>query len=197
MSMARPREFDEDQVLDWALDAFWSHGYEATSLADLMEATGLAKGSLYKGFGDKRSLFLRALERYLDRGFDGLRSLGSQADSGGATLRLWLSNVVAMATCTGLRKGCMAVNCTVELAPHDGDIRSILRKQERRLERLYAELVERGVKDGSLRQDLDTQASAEWLTTIVDGLQVRGKLGLTRAQAMRAVDMAMSALEVH
>ena len=193
--MARPREFDEDEVLDKALDAFWARGYEATSLADLMAATGLAKGSLYKGFGDKRSLFLRALERYLDRGFDGLRTLGHESDTGAELLRRWLASVVAMATCSGLRKGCLVVNCTIELAPHDGEIRTILRKQEKRLEQVYAALVSRGIADGSLRPDLDPETSAEWLTTLIGGLQVRGKLGLTRTQAEHAVDMAMSALE--
>ena len=192
--MARPREFDEAQVLDQAMEAFWAHGYEATSVADLMEATGLAKGSLYKGFGDKRSLFLRALERYLGRGLDGLRALSGDGASGAESLRHWLSVIVSMATCSGVRKGCMAVNCTVELAPHDEEVRAILRRQERSVERVYAELVERGIQDGSLRPDLDPRASAEWLTTVVDGLQVRGKLGLTRPQAQRAVDMAMIAL---
>ena len=63
--MARPREFDIDHVLNAAMHAFWQRGYEATSLADLMEATGLQKGSLYKAFGDKHSLFMQALNRYL------------------------------------------------------------------------------------------------------------------------------------
>ena len=71
--MGRPREFDEDGVLERALHVFWRLGYEATSVTDLMEATGLAKGSLYKAFGDKRSLFLKALDRYLERGRDALR----------------------------------------------------------------------------------------------------------------------------
>ncbi|MBT8492166.1 MAG: TetR/AcrR family transcriptional regulator [Deltaproteobacteria bacterium] len=193
--MARPREYDENEVLEKALEAFWAHGFEATSLADLMDATGLAKGSLYKGFGDKRSLFLRALDHYLERGRAGLSDLANDSRSGAELLRDWLGHVVSMATCTGLRKGCMSVNCTIELAPHDDDIRKRLRKHERQVEALYARLIERGIEDGSLRAELDTQASAEWLTTIVDGLQVRGKLGLTRAQANSAVEMAMSALE--
>ena len=63
--VGRPRQFDEDEVLEAAMEAFWANGYEATSLSQLMEATGLHKGSLYQAFGDKHSLFLAALERYL------------------------------------------------------------------------------------------------------------------------------------
>ena len=64
--MSRTREFDTDQVLDAAMQTFWRHGYEATSLADLMDATGLQKGSIYKACGDKHSLFVATLQRYLD-----------------------------------------------------------------------------------------------------------------------------------
>ena len=61
----RPREFDTDDVLEAAMQCFWSNGYESTSLADLVAATGLHKGSLYQAFGDKHSLFIRSLKRYL------------------------------------------------------------------------------------------------------------------------------------
>ena len=63
--VGRPREFDEEQVLDAAMKAFWANGYEATSLADLVSVTGLHKGSLYQAFGDKHSLFIQTLSRYL------------------------------------------------------------------------------------------------------------------------------------
>ena len=64
--MARPREFDMDEALDAAISTFWTQGYEATSMTDLMEATGLHKGSLYKAFDDKHDLFMKSLSRYLD-----------------------------------------------------------------------------------------------------------------------------------
>ncbi len=193
--MGRPREYDEAEVLSKALNAFWTHGYEATSMADLMEATGLAKGSLYKGFGDKRTLFLRALDSYLADGRATLSERAAGAKTARAALRQWLAWVVDSATCTGVRRGCMAVNCTIELAPHDADVRKQLQRHVKLLERTYAELIRRGIDEGSLRADLDPDAAARWLTTIIDGVQVRGKLGLTRAEAEEAIDMALSALE--
>ena len=64
--VGRPREFDADEALDAAMGAFWAKGYESTSLSDLTAATGLHKGSLYQAFGDKHSLFIEALRRYLN-----------------------------------------------------------------------------------------------------------------------------------
>lgn len=65
--MARPREFVESEVLDRALSAFWARGYDATSIEDLVTATGLGRASLYGAFGDKEQLFRRVIERYLER----------------------------------------------------------------------------------------------------------------------------------
>src|SRR5258707_15488421 len=68
--MARPRSFDEEEVLRAARDQFWTLGYAATSLDDLMAATGLGKGSLYGAFGSKRELFLRIVDEYCARGVE-------------------------------------------------------------------------------------------------------------------------------
>lgn len=191
--MGRPREFDETEVLDQALQVFWARGYEATSVAELVEATGLAKGSLYKAFGDKRSLFLRALDSYLERGVRALKA-EAKASSPRQALRRWLLDVVEMSTCSGLRKGCMAVNCTVELGPHDDEVRERLRRQERAVERVYARLIREAIAAGEARAQTDPEAGARWLTTVVNGLQVRGKLGLDRKAALETVDMALSVL---
>lgn len=64
--MARPREFDEQAVLDAAIQCFWRRGYEATSVRDLVEKTGITSASLYNAFGDKRALYQRALDRYVE-----------------------------------------------------------------------------------------------------------------------------------
>jgi TetR/AcrR family transcriptional repressor of nem operon len=65
--MARPKTFDENATLDAAIDCFWQRGYAATSMRDLTEAMGIGGPSLYNAYGGKRELFVRALERYLDR----------------------------------------------------------------------------------------------------------------------------------
>ena len=191
--MGRPREFDEEKVLDQALDAFWRRGYEATSVADLMEATGLAKGSLYKAFGDKKSLFLVALRRYLDQGYVKARAILFDAESAEAGVGAWLEHVVRMATCPKAR-GCFAVNCTVETAPHDPEVQAVLVKHAARLERLFEDVLARGVERGELRPDLDPPTAARFITTIVNGLQVSGKGGLSYEDAQAQLALAMFAL---
>jgi TetR/AcrR family transcriptional repressor of nem operon len=192
--MARPREFDEEEVLERALEVFWTRGYEATSLTDLMEATGLAKGSVYKGFGDKHSFFLRTLDRYLARG----RALYAALDDGSrnalSILRDWLVQGVEMSTGGGLRKGCFGVNCTVELAPHDPEVRKRMRDHERRLEAMYARTIQRGIEEASMRPDLDPHLAARFVTTTVGGVQVAAKTGMSRAEALGMVELTLAAL---
>lgn len=191
--MARPREFDTDEVLTKALDVFWTHGYDATSITDLMDATGLAKGSLYKAFGDKKRLFMCALDAYLERVNAGLRECAASSESGREALERILSHVVGMATCRGVRRGCFSVNSAIELSPHDADVRNRLRRNTRQTERTYAAIIGRGVADGALRKDLDPEAGARYLTTLLNGLQVRGKVGLTEQQAKETIAMAIQA----
>lgn len=193
--MGRPREFDEDEVLQRALEVFWTHGYEATSVTDLMHATGLAKGSVYKGFGDKKSLFMRTLDMYLEHGRTGFVRLDRAHASALDVLRAWLTHAVEMGTTQGVRKGCFAVNCTVELAPHDADVRQLLKTHERQLEGLYERTLQRGIADGSLRTDLEPREAARWLTTVVAGIQVAGKTGMSRKDALAMVSFALDALK--
>ncbi len=75
--MARPREFDLNQVLEKAMDVFWKQGYHATSISDLTEAMGLLRGSVYAAFGDKHQLFLAALERYMEKGLRVLEKIAA------------------------------------------------------------------------------------------------------------------------
>lgn len=192
--MARPREFDIEEVLTKALDAFWLHGYDATSMRDLMQATGLAKGSIYKGYGDKKTLFMRALDSYLLQANANLGETASGGSSGREALENCFGDVIDMSTQTGARRGCFSVNSSVELAPHDADVRARLHKNTTQKELTISGVIRRGVADGSMRETLDPEIAASYVTTVMNGLQVRGKLGLTKAQATETVAMAMAAL---
>jgi TetR/AcrR family transcriptional repressor of nem operon len=192
--MARPREFDIEEVLTKALDAFWLHGYDATSMSDLEEATGIAKGSLYKGYGDKKSLFTQALDSYLSQANAGLKEAATSSDTGRQALEKIFAGVIEMSTGAGVRRGCFSVNTSVELAPHDADVRNRLRKNTRQKEKTIAGILSRGIADGSLRESLNPEISASFVTTVLNGLQVRGKLGMTEQQANETAAMAMAVL---
>ena len=189
--MARPREFDEAEVLAKAMDVFWTHGYDTTSITDLMDATGLAKGSLYKGFGDKKHLFALALDAYLADANSRLAECDASSETGREALEQVFAGVVAMSTGSGVRRGCLSVNSAIELGPHDSTVRNRLRRNTRQKEDTFATIISRGIADGSLRKNLDPQAAARCITTMTNGLQVRGKLGLTQREAEETVAMSI------
>lgn len=116
--MARPREFDNDKVLDALRDVFWEHGYEGTSYSQIMAATGLQKGSLYSAFGDKRALYLQALARY-DTGnvSGGVAMLRDESLSGAERIEALMQGLVDAAETRRGRWGCLLCNAAIDQAP--------------------------------------------------------------------------------
>ena len=146
--VGRPRQFDIDQALDDAMRAFWAKGYEATSLADLMEATGLHKGSLYQAFGDKHKLFMRSLNHYADREFKDVAAVAFQQDSPLDSIRALVRTVCDHAA---EGRGCLMINSLVELAPHDPEVREMLANEGQRRIGVMTELLTRAQEQGEIR----------------------------------------------
>ena len=190
--MARPREFDIDEALDAATGAFWVRGYEATSLADLMQAMGLQKGSIYKAFGDKHALFLCALQRYLDRMYQAQRETLASAASPRAALQAWLDRLIEAAPAEGSScRGCLAVNTLVELGPHDEQARGVLEAHFERVRKVLMEQIRRGQEQGEFRRDVDAATFARLLTTVIAGLFGGLKGAMTKADARRLAETTL------
>lgn len=116
--MARPREFDDDTVLDALRDVFWQHGYEGASYTDIMAATGLKKGSLYSVFGDKRALYQQALARYDTEQISGtVALLNDPALSAKVRISMLFDFIIEAAETKQGRWGCLLCNAAVEQAP--------------------------------------------------------------------------------
>jgi len=131
--MARPREFDEDRVKEALMNVFWEKGYEAASMQDLVDATGLLKGSLYGAFGGKQALYMIALAHYdhtrIQAGIDMLVGEGSAREK---ITRLF-DTVIDAAKAGVFSGGCLLCNASVEMAPVDttkieNSVRSIIRR---------------------------------------------------------------------
>ena len=136
--MVRPREFNEDQVRDAIMQVFWEKGYEATSMQDLMDATGLLKGSLYGAFGDKKAMYMVALSQY-DRNYvqAGIDMLGMDGSPHVRIGRLFDS--VRESLETGVfAGGCLLCNASVEMAPVDDTVRKVVQNQISRLKQAVA-----------------------------------------------------------
>jgi TetR/AcrR family transcriptional regulator, transcriptional repressor for nem operon len=193
--MARPREFDIDEALEAAMGAFWARGYEATSLADLMQAMGLQKGSIYKAFGDKHALFLCALQRYLDQRYEAQRETLAKATSPRAALQAWLDRLVEAAPAEGGScRGCLAVNTLIELGPHDEQARAVLEAHFERMRKLLMEQIRRGQELGEIRRDIDAGQCARLLMTMVAGLLGSLKGATSKAEARRLAQTTLHLL---
>ena len=146
--MARPREFDRDQVVDRAVEVFWRNGFAATSIRDLVEATGLNRGSLYHTFGDKAGLFEAALERY--RAGGPIRRLVAAADSGPPrqVIGEFFARLVELGASDTERRGCLMTNTAAELAARDERVAAQVTKAMPGLEDALFPLVGRGPAAG-------------------------------------------------
>lgn len=191
--MARPREFDTDQALDAAMEAFWERGYEATSMADLMLATGLQKGSLYKAFGSKHELYTEALTRYLSRAHGQMQEALETPDSARAGVERWLRLVLRLCDCEG-RRGCFALNSTVELAGHDAVTAELLKAHFARVERLLSRTIARGQRQAEFRDDHSATELAEHLYVFTQGMLAGSRGGPSRARLRRSIAFALEML---
>lgn len=186
--MARLREFDTEVVLDSAMQAFWLRGYEATSLADLMAATGLKKGSIYKAFNDKHSLFILALRRYLDQSNACHRQYLEQTEellfSPKEGISHWLHNIVEQRGSDELRRGCFMLNSLVELAPHDETVKEILAANLDYVQGLLRRAIARGQSLGEFRTDVSSEDLSFLMLNLLHGLVTnsKGPIPLTTLQ---------------
>ena len=165
-SVGRPREFDEEAVLEAAMDAFWQKGYEATSLTDLCDCTGLHKGSLYQAFGDKHKLFMRSLTHYAEQAFQEVRAAVSDSDSPLESVR---AAVHQICDDSGNDKGCLLINSMVELAPHDPEVKAALQTFGEMRLRAMTEMIASAQQAGEIRADLEPSKLARQLMMTLAG----------------------------
>jgi len=193
--MARPRQFDPDEVIDRSMREFWERGYRETSVDDLVEATGVQPGSLYNAFpGGKRGLFLKALDRYSKLVVP--QKLGALEDAGAglAELRAYFDGLVDDLTTPEGRMGCLMVNSTVELAAEDSEVGAIVRTHMQRLERNAERALRNAQRHGEIPEQVDPRAKAAQLMATGMGLMVVGKTNPGRAVLETIVEAAFAGL---
>ena len=187
--MARPRKFDEADVLAAARDEFWSRGYAATSVDDLTAATGLGKGSLYGAFGDKHALFLRALNGYCTSALEEvLAELRDPRRNAHDRLIRHIRRQAARVAADKDRRGCMMSKSAAELAADDDEVARVV---ERTLARWRSELldcIKAAQREGSIDPKHNAQALATTLLAFQRGLEALGKAGGKPAQIKAAAE---------
>jgi len=192
--MARPREFDSDQALEKAMQVFWSKGYEATSLSDLLSAMGLSKSSFYATFGSKHELFLATLDRYGETHAASLIAILEGAQSPRQAIATILEGAVRASNAEE-RRGCFVNNCAVEVAPHDQLVARRVAKGHGRMEEAFYRAVEAGQDAGEITTRQSARALARFLNNSLTGLTVMGEGGADQATLRDALRVTLSALD--
>lgn len=190
--MARPREFDEDEVLDAAVARFWRDGYEGTSMRDLIAGTGLTSASLYNAFGDKRALYRRALDRYVDRSVtDRIRRCERLAPR--AAIAAFFAEVLQRSLTDAECRGCMLVNSALEATPRDPELRRAIADELGRIEAFFLGRVRAGQAEGAITRTLAAEDLARNLLGVLMGLRV---LARVRPEPALLEGMVRAALEL-
>ena len=191
--LGRPAEYDKERSLNAALAVFWRKGYEATSLADLCEAMGMSKSTLYAVFGDKRQLFLSAIRAYSD---DLLAELTKSYELSAAPLEFIeqvLRSVAREAGPRGERRGCLVMNSATEFAQSDRDVARIVSHTLEQMAGVFATALARARRDGKIRVGAPG-SMALYLVSTIAGMKTMVKGGRSEQELHLLVDMVMGQL---
>ena len=191
--MARAKQFDPTVALDAAVDQFWEHGFEATSIQDLCSKLKLNPGSLYGTYGDKRALFVAVFDRYVDRVSREAIERIAREPSGIAGIRAYFDFLVAAIVHGKRRWGCLITNSVIELAACEPEIAAKIAVHFARLETAFASALARSKALGEVHQNVGPETAA-YLVCVVQGLNVLARTKPTIAQLRGIVDTALGPL---
>ncbi len=174
--MARPREFDEEGVLDAAVECFWANGYEGASIRELAASMGIAGASLYNAFGDKHELFRRALTRYVELSFqDRVRRFEGHLPPRQA-IGAFFEEIVARSLADERRQGCMLVNSVFELPLHDDAAQAAIADVVKQIEAFFRRCVVAGQADGTIAAAEPPEDLARLLLGALMGIRVLARV---------------------
>lgn len=189
--MGRPREFDVEMALESALKQFWRHGYEGTSLADLTEAMGITRPSLYATFGNKEDLFIKVIERYsLDHTAYVREAL--HQPTARAVAEYLLRSAADAQTHPGYPRGCLELQAALVCSPEAAPIRERLSRRRQAAQTALRDRLARAVGDGDLPPAAKPADLARFLSLVAQGLAVQALDGATRDDLHHAIDIALA-----
>ncbi|WP_034262816.1 TetR/AcrR family transcriptional regulator [Actinospica robiniae] len=193
--MARTKEFDPDTVLHKALELFWERGYEATSMADLVEHLGIARASIYATFGGKHELYLLAFDRYLQERDGAVVERLSQPGPALPAVRALVRAYADESLRDERRRGCMVVNAAVEVMPRDPQIARRVEASWDTLETALTSALTRARAQGELAPGKDPRTLARFLLVLLQGMRVLGRAHPDTGRLRDATAQALAILD--
>jgi TetR/AcrR family transcriptional regulator, transcriptional repressor for nem operon len=192
--MARTKEFEPEAALTKAMDLFWRRGYEATSVQDLLLEMGIGRGSMYDTFGDKRALFLAALDRFEESRVSRADEILDNSASATEGIKNLFESTIEGLVSYEPRRGCLLANTAVELAPHDEEVAARISRYVGRTEEAFERTLVRGQARGEIPADKDPKALARFLVSTLHGVRVLARAGVDRAVLDDSVRTALEVL---
>jgi AcrR family transcriptional regulator len=186
----RPREFCTDRALGAALGVFWAKGYEGASMADLTEAMGITKPSLYAAFGNKESLFHKALDLYETEKLRYMREALNQPTAR-AVAEHFMRGAIATQTNGCNPKGCMEVISTTACGAEAESIRAEVMRRRMSSQAAVIARFEQAKRDGDLPDHVDARGLTGYLYTILQGMAVQSGAGATRAELEQVAETSL------
>lgn len=193
--MARTKDFDEDEVLKKAVDLFWLKGYNATSMQDLVDGLGISRSSLYDTYGDKHTLFIKALESYQNTNSGRVCGIINSKKSVKAIIKDLLEMISRELLSDETHKGCFMVNAEVEVAPHDQKVSQLICKNDQQLEDAFYLVIKKGQENGEIKNTQDARALARFTFNTVKGIRVTAKSTNDKAVFADIIQMTLSVLD--
>lgn len=192
--MAGPaKQFDRDEVLGKALDAFWTKGYEATSMCDLVSSMGINRASLYDTFGNKQALFTQALDWYAAQAQRAVDAILTGPGSPMQRIEKVLT-YLSGGMCGKGARGCFISNTAAELGPHDPAIAASVRRVWTAIEQGVQQVLDEAQASGEIGPKVDTRAHARLLNTALAGLALKSKVQVPQEELQEVVQLLMASL---
>jgi TetR/AcrR family transcriptional repressor of nem operon len=188
--MPKVETFNRNEVLGKVVQLFHEKGYNATSMQDLVDVTGLNRSSIYNSFGSKREIYQESLQLYRSQANQMIQKvLIHSKDSKAAIKRLLISSPERRSI------GCFMGKCTTEMANQDQEIKSFLQNNQEHMQKLFEELIAKGQSEGEISTQQTPKALALYLFTVMQGLKVTGILLDEQKEYESLVDTTLSILD--
>jgi TetR/AcrR family transcriptional repressor of nem operon len=193
--MARPVQFDRNDVLEKAMQAFWDQGFNATSMSDLAGVTDLRPGSIYAAFDSKEGLFLAALDHYAEHSMAKIERVLTEADSPLDGIRSYFRKLGREAAGEHANRSCLLTNTVLEMARQNEIVQKRVNRHLGAIETLFRQALESAQTNGELSPDKDPEALAAFLMTSIWGLRVLGGTNPAPARTRSVINQLLTLLE--
>lgn len=193
--MPRTKQFKEIEILDKALHIFWCKGFNGTSMQDLIDGLGISRSSLYDTYGDKRALFLTALDKYYKVGSKAMIQKINHSTNIFLTIKELFECMVTSTMEDTFKKGCFIVNATIEMSSHDKEVSTIISANQKDIESAFCIALKKGQAKGEITNKHSAKALSRFIYNATSGLHVSPKAGADKKAMIDIVEVTLAVLK--